>query len=146
MRPEERYPGQGIFLERQDSSRMSQLPRSLLSNSFGIYSQPEVLEFECSKTRRMYSETRPKHERMIYIPMPWTNISDAVQSIVLFIEWAFRSCHGWWGKRGEPKCSRQYYHQAVDTVGRPHEAGLKGRGDNIRNTVSHVTEDGSFNF
>jgi len=41
MRPEERDPGQGIFLERQDSSRMlsrmSLLPRSLLSDSFGIY-------------------------------------------------------------------------------------------------------------
>ena len=41
MRPEERYSGQGIFLERQDSSRMlsrmSQLPRLLLSSSFRIY-------------------------------------------------------------------------------------------------------------
>jgi len=37
------------------------------------------------------------------------------------------------------------YRQAVDTIGRPHEAGLKSRDDNnIRNLVSHVTDFSGF--
>ncbi|KAL9709133.1 hypothetical protein Ac2012v2_007486 [Leucoagaricus gongylophorus] len=45
MRPEERYPGQGSFLEGQDSSRilsrMSQLPRSLPLHSL-VSGQPSL--------------------------------------------------------------------------------------------------------
>jgi len=33
----------------------------------------------------------------------------------------------------------------VNTVGRPCEARLRGRGDNIRNVIPNVTEDNSFN-
>ncbi|KAL9709145.1 hypothetical protein Ac2012v2_007498 [Leucoagaricus gongylophorus] len=33
----------------------------------------------------------------------------------------------------------------VNTVGRPREARLRGRGDNIRNVISNVTEDNSLN-
>ena len=33
----------------------------------------------------------------------------------------------------------------VNTVGRPREARFRGRGDNIRNVISNVTEDNSLN-
>ena len=33
----------------------------------------------------------------------------------------------------------------MNTVGRPREARFRGRGDNIRNVISNVTEDNSLN-
>ena len=121
---------------------MSQLPRSLLSNSFGIY-----MIRSCFVLVSLYVLLASGHPNLstsgweIY---QYSEQTSPMQSNLLFGSSNEPSGVATEGERSmvNPKAAgNSDYRQAVDTIGRPHEAGLKG---NIRNVVSHVTDFSGF--